>query len=395
MKQLHDIVLIMSIALIGVMGVSIILPILPLLASTFELNPTEIGLIITCFSLPSAFFTPVAGIVADLYGRKKILLLGLFLFAVGGIGCAFSNSFKGLLLCRAIQGIGAAPLGILYSTIIGDLYKENERPKMMGIAGATISIGTSIYPAIGGLVGEIHWTLPFWFSLLSIPVAMIAFTYPYHYKGVRTPIKNYAKISVKLVFNTHAISLLSITFLCFSILYGPTLTYFPLVADLLYSASPIQIGMVFSIACLGTATIAINLAQLSKVYSHQKLLTIAAMCYFISQGLIIILPLQSHNLWLLTLPIFVMGIAQGISFPLVNSHITTLAPTSNRAIVMAINSTFMRLSQSISPVVFGIGWTFWGWNGPFIFGLFTSIILGILIMKVFSKPNHTMVYIDN
>lgn len=395
MKQLHNIILIMSIALIGVMGVSIILPILPRLAHIFELTPTEVGLIITCFSLPSALFTPVAGIIADLYGRKKILLLGLILFAIGGIGCALSTSFKGLLFCRAIQGLGAAPLGILYSTIIGDLYKEEERPKMMGIAGATISVGTAIYPALGGFVGEIHWTLPFWFSLLSLPVAIIALIYPYHYKGTKTSIKDYTKISGKLIFHSHAIGLLSITFLCFSILYGPILTYFPLIANLLYQASPVQIGITFSIACLGTATIAINLAQLSKIYSHKKLLIIAASCYFISQGLVIIIPLQSQNIWLLTLPIFVLGIAQGISFPLVNSHITSLAPSSNRAIVMAINSTFMRLSQSISPIVFGIGWSFLGWIGPFIFGLFTSIILAILIMKVFSRDNPISPIFDN
>ena len=385
----------MSIALMGVMGVSIILPVLPLLAHIFELTPTEVGLIITCFSLPSALFTPVAGIIADLYGRKKILLLGLALFALGGVGCALSTSFKGLLFCRAIQGLGAAPLGILYSTIIGDLYNEEERPKMMGIAGATISIGTAIYPALGGFVGEIHWTLPFWFSLLSLPVAIIALIYPYPYKGTKTSIKDYTKISGKLIFHSHSVGLLSITFLCFSILYGPILTYFPLIANLLYQASPIQIGITFSIACLGTAIIAINLAQLSRTYSHKKLLIIAAGCYFISQGLVIILPLPSQTLWLLPLPIFVLGIAQGISFPLVNSHITSLAPTSNRAIVMAINSTFMRLSQSISPIVFGIGWSFFGWPGPFIFGLFTSIILALLIMKVFSRCNPISPIFDN
>ena len=62
---------------------------------------------------------------------------------------------------------------------------------------------------------------------------------------------------------------------------------------------------------------------------------------------------------------------------------------------MAINSTFMRLSQSISPIVFGIGWSFFGWPGPFIFGLFTSIILALLIMKVFSRCNPISPIFDN
>lgn len=385
MKQLHSTILIISIALLGVMGISIILPILPLLASQFDLTPTEVGLILACFSLPSAFFTPVAGILADFYGRKKILLFGLVVFIIGGLGCAFSLSFKELLFFRVIQGLGAAPLGILYSTLIGDLYIESERPKMMGIAGATISIGTAIYPVIGGFTGEIHWSLPFWFSLLAIPVIVIALKFPYQYTGTKTNIKSYIYVSKNIIFKPYAIGLFCVTFLCFSILYGPTLTFFPLLANLIYAASPAQIGIVFSVASLSTTIIAMNLAQLGKYYTHRNLFFVAASCYFISQLLIVILPLQSPSLWFLTLPIFIIGIAQGVAFPLIGSEVTSLAPTSNRAIVMAMNSTVMRLSQSVSPLFFGIGWTLIGWQGPFIFGLLTAIILEILIHKLFHK----------
>lgn len=388
MKHIHNLVLILCITFLSVMGVSIVLPILPLLARQFDLTPTEVGLIIACFSLPSTFFTPIAGILADFYGRKKILLSGLFIFTAGGMGCAFSQSFNELLCFRVIQGLGAAPLGILYSTLIGDLYPENKRPKMMGIVGATISISAAIYPIIGGFSGGIHWTLPFWFSLLALPVAIIAIRAPYNDLNIKINIKDYVKISKKIIFKPHAIGLFSITFLCFSILYGPTLTYFPLLANLLYEASPEQIGMVFSIACLGTALVALNLSQLGKRYSHRNLLLMAATCYLTSQGCILFLPSQIHNLWLFALPIFVIGIGQGISFPLISSRLISLAPTSNRGIAMAINSTVMRLSQTISPLFFGLGWTLLGWEGPFIFGVITSILLMLLIFKTFI-PYHT------
>lgn len=104
------------------------------------------ALLITCFTLPSAFMTPVAGVLADRFGRKAVLLPGLLLFACGGMGCAFSDSFENLLAWRAIQGLGAAPLGILYGTLVGDFYKEADRPKVMGMVGATISFGTALYP---------------------------------------------------------------------------------------------------------------------------------------------------------------------------------------------------------------------------------------------------------
>lgn len=80
------------------------------------------------------------------------------------MGCAFSDSFENLLAWLHIQGLGAAPLGILYGTLVGDFYKEADRPKVMGMVGATISFGTALYPAIGGFLGEMDWRWPFWIS---------------------------------------------------------------------------------------------------------------------------------------------------------------------------------------------------------------------------------------
>ena len=153
--SLAGLVLVLCVALMGVMGVSITLPILPKLGAVFHQDAAGVALLITCFTLPSAFMTPVAGVLADRFGRKAVLLL---LFACGGMGCAFSDSFENLLAWRAIQGLGAAPLGILYGTLVGDFYKEADRPKVMGMVGATISFGTALYPAIGGFLGEMDWS---------------------------------------------------------------------------------------------------------------------------------------------------------------------------------------------------------------------------------------------
>ena len=141
--SLAGLVLVLCVALMGVMGVSITLPILPKLGAVFHQDAAGVALLITCFTLPSAFMTPVAGVLADRFGRKAVLLPGLLLFACGGMGCAFSDSFENLLAWRAIQGLGAAPLGILYGTLVGDFYKEADRPKVMGMVGATISFGTA------------------------------------------------------------------------------------------------------------------------------------------------------------------------------------------------------------------------------------------------------------
>lgn len=382
-------ILILSIALIGVMGVSITLPILPLLAVTFDLSATEIGLLITCFTLPSAFMTPIAGVLADRFGRKAILLPGLTLFAVGGVGCALSQSFGELLLFRAVQGLGAAPLGILYGTLVGDFYEEAERPGMMGMVGATISIGTALYPAVGGLLGELHWSFPFWVSLLALPVGLLALCVPFERRNKRMNWKQYARDSRTLLCNASVIGLFGLTFLCFCILYGPTITYFPLLADLLYKASPSLIGGVFTLSSFGSALIAVNLSRLGNYCSTRKLMFCAVGCYCLSQGLMVLLPAYSSFLFILAVPIFLGGVAQGLTFPLLTARMTSVASSENRGIVMAMNGTVLRLSQSVSPLAFGIGWTLLGWPGPYVMGLGVAIGIGLLTARIFPLTKET------
>lgn len=375
--------LVLCVALIGVMGVSITLPILPKLADVFRLDASGVALLITCFTLPSAFMTPIAGVLADRFGRKAVLLPGLVLFACGGVGCALSKSFGMLLACRAVQGLGAAPLGILYGTLVGDMYEESERPKMMGMIGATISLGTALYPGVGGLLGEMDWRWPFWVSLSALPVALLALRVPLERPHADMDWARYARESKAIILRPAALGLFALTFLCFCILYGPTITYFPLLADLLYNASPSHIGGVFTLASLGTALIAMNLAWLGKKHSHRRLLLAATGCYLLAQGLMLALPGVAPSLWWLTLPIFLGGAAQGLTFPLLNARMTTLAPTRNRAIVMAMNGTVLRLSQSLSPLVFGIGWSVIGWRGPYAMGIGVSLLIGALVLYVY------------
>lgn len=375
--------LVLCVALIGVMGVSVTLPILPKLADVFRLDASGVALIITCFTLPSAFMTPVAGVLADRFGRKAVLLPGLLLFACGGAGCALSGSFGTLLAWRAVQGLGAAPLGILYGTLVGDLYAESERPRMMGMIGATISLGTALYPALGGLLGEIDWSWPFWVSLCALPVGLLALRVPLERPHSRMDWGRYGRESRDIILHPAALGLFGLTFLCFCILYGPTITYFPLLADELFHASPSRIGGVFTLASVGTALIAMNLAALEKMFPHRRLLLAAVGLYLLAQSLMLALPDRVSALWWLALPIFSGGAAQGLTFPLLNARMTTLAPTRNRAIVMAMNGTVLRLSQSVSPLLFGVGWSLLGWRGPYLMGFGVSLLMGGLVLSLY------------
>jgi ACDE family multidrug resistance protein len=161
-----NLLIIFSITLLGVMGVASITPAFPEIATHFQIPYKKVGWLITVFTLPGIALTPVLGVLADRYGRKTILAPALFLFALAGFACSQVNDFETLIVLRFIQGIGAASLGSLNVTLIGDIFKNEQRPAAMGYNASVLSLGTAAYPAIGGALTMISWNFPFTFLCL-------------------------------------------------------------------------------------------------------------------------------------------------------------------------------------------------------------------------------------
>lgn len=102
--------LIFAISLMAVLGVATLTPAFPQLAEALKVPTKNLGLLITVFTFPTVILGPIIGIVADRFGRKKIIVPSLFIFGIAGTACAFVRDFNLLLLLRFLQGIGAASL---------------------------------------------------------------------------------------------------------------------------------------------------------------------------------------------------------------------------------------------------------------------------------------------
>ena len=131
-------------------GISAITPAFPELARSLGVSESRVGLLVTVYTLPGIFLAPLLGTFADRHGRKRVLVASLLLFGLAGGACAFVNNFTLLLVLRAVQGIGLAPLFLISLTIIGDLFDGEARTKAMGYNTTVIGLSAAIYPALGG-----------------------------------------------------------------------------------------------------------------------------------------------------------------------------------------------------------------------------------------------------
>ncbi|MCP5103232.1 MAG: MFS transporter, partial [bacterium] len=167
--------IIYGVTLMVVMGVSSIAPAFPKIAESLEISEEEVGLLIIVFTFPGIILTTLLGIAADRFGRKRVLVPSLFLFGIAGGACAFTRDFNTLLVFRFFQGIGAASLGALNTTVIGDIFSGSRQrlSEAMGYNAGVLSIGTAGYPALGGLLATFGWHYPFLLPVAAIPIGLI------------------------------------------------------------------------------------------------------------------------------------------------------------------------------------------------------------------------------
>lgn len=128
--------------------------------------------VFTAYLLSSTITVPVFGKLADLYGRKPILMVGLLLFTSGSLACGLSSSMFQLVIFRAFQGLGAGALQPITLTVIGDIYSLQERARVQGYTGAVWGISGLLGPMVGGYITE--WLSWHWIFYLNIPFGLLA-----------------------------------------------------------------------------------------------------------------------------------------------------------------------------------------------------------------------------
>lgn len=143
-----------SIFMLRMLGLFMILPVFSLYAGQLSgTTPFLIGLAISAYGLTQAILAIPMGMLSDRFGRKRIISIGLILFAIGSVIAALADSIQLVIIGRAIQGSGA--IASVVMALAADLTREEHRTKAMAIMG--VSIGISFLIAMGSGPILAHW----------------------------------------------------------------------------------------------------------------------------------------------------------------------------------------------------------------------------------------------
>ncbi|WAP67573.1 MDR family MFS transporter [Jiella pelagia] len=128
--------------------------------------------VFSAFLLAQTAMTVAFGKLADLYGRRPILLIGIAIFLVGSVLCGLAWSMPSLIAFRLIQGLGAGAIQPVALTLVGDMYSVEERGKVQGYLASVWGVSSVVGPLAGGLIIQhFSWAWIFW---INIPIGILA-----------------------------------------------------------------------------------------------------------------------------------------------------------------------------------------------------------------------------
>lgn len=128
--------------------------------------------VFSIYLLAQTVTIPLYGKLADIYGRKKILLVGVTIFLIGSAASASAWNIGSLILFRGIQGLGAGSIMATVNTIAGDIYTLAERAKVQGYLSSMWGVSAIVGPALGGALAEyVNWR---WIFIINIPIGILS-----------------------------------------------------------------------------------------------------------------------------------------------------------------------------------------------------------------------------
>lgn len=410
------------IVLVDLLGLTIIIPLLPLYAASFGTDPFTIGLLQTSYPLMQLIGAPFLGGLSDRYGRKPVLLVSQIGTFIGFLILGFAGSLPILFLSRIIDGLSGANI-VVAQAAITDSTNERTRAQGLGLIGAAFGLGFTIGPAIAGIAlvaTNNNYHVPAFlaagFSLVSVLLTFFWFheTLPESQRGQKRGSQNNIITNIGKSLRLPMVGVLLVLMFAQQLVFGgleSLLALFSLSRIGLNAAGNailfVFVGVILVIVqgkyigplsrrfgerrlilaglgllSLGLILTATTPAQPVPWYSYEEITEELTGRNATSADLTIPVPEDDSNTglaglgWLLVAMI-PASIGAGVIAPSINSLITKRVAKSDQGVALGVSSSLASAANAITPLLGGAIFQLIGTSAPFLIG---GGVLAVLLL---------------
>lgn len=338
--------------LTGIMGNSLVAPLIPDILDTFDRSDAAAGPLVAAASLPGIVLAPVIGIAADRLGRRPVLATCLAIFGLAGILTALAPNFGLLLATRLLMGVGSAGLVNLAVVLIGDHFDDERRTMWIGRNAAVLTVGVAVIPLFSGIAGQlVGWRLTTVGYTVGFAGAYLALrVLDGEAPRAVTPLSDQLSgIGTALRTPVIATTLLVGT-LTFAIIFGVFLTAMPTHLETRFDLSSGWRGVLIGVPAITAAATGFNLGRIRHVVDIRVVLVTSAATWVLGMALIG----ATGALAVLVIGALFYGVGEGALIPNLQEVAVAAAPPEHRAAVVATWVGFARLGQTSGPLLAGV-----------------------------------------
>ena len=371
---------------IAFVGIGLVVPIMPAFMNELGLKGGALGFLFAAFSVTQFLFSPMAGRLSDRFGRKKMIIIGLFIFALSELLFGFANSLVLLVVGAIAGGIGAAFITPSIMAYV-DITSKEERAKGMGFLSAAISSGFIIGPGIGGFIAEFGIRVPFFSAAVAAAVGGLIsmFILPESVSKEQqlkarsgSPLFDKENSMVRQLIKSYKapyfIGLVIVFVLAFGLANFETV--FSLYVDHKHGFTPKDIAIIITFGTILGALVQVTIfgALLNKFGEQKIILTCLAFA-----GVFIYLTIFVNSYWMIMAVTFIIFLATDILRPTISTFLSKLAG-EDQGFVAGMNSSYTSLGNIVGPLVAGTLFDI-GIDLPYIFAAIVLLIcLGVTVI---------------
>lgn len=340
-------------------GIGLVVPIMPTYMDLLQISGSIVGLLVAAFSFTQLIFSPLAGRLSDNWGRKKIIIIGMLIFAVSELIFGLSNTAFFLFAARMLGGIGAALIMPAVMAYTADVTSGEERGKGMGLINAAITTGFIIGPGIGGFIAEYGIRVPFYAAAVAGTIAAIVtlIVLPESKpQVVGDQVKEVVKLPKQNLFTQLANSYRQPYFLALVIVLIASFglanyeTVFGLFVDQKFGFTAKDIAVIITFGSIAGAIVQVTVFGWILNKFGEK--NVVSFCLLMA-ALFIVLTLFVHQYWMILLVTFVVFLAIDILRPTISTQMSKMA-MEQQGYVAGLNSAFTSMGNILGPIIAGV-----------------------------------------